>query len=78
VLSTAQLQDYTAGPAAEDSDDARELALLLADEDAALGDYAQALRALDAAAALTGGVLPAEWAERRDAWLAARAHSSAA
>ena len=50
---------------ADDRDDARELALLLADEDAAMGDYAQALRALDAAAALTGGVLPAEWAQRR-------------
>ena len=27
-----------------------------------MGDYAQALRSLDAAAVLTGGVLPAEWA----------------
>ena len=41
-----------------------------------MGDYAQALRALDAAAALTGGVLPAEWAQRRDA-VAGRAAASA-
>ena len=33
----------------------------------------QALRALDAAAALTGGVLPEEWAERREQWKAAQA-----
>ena len=37
-----------------------------------MGDYAQALRALDAAAALTGGVLPDEWAKRRAEWQAAR------
>ena len=49
---------------------ALELALLLADEDAAAGDYAQALHALDAAAALAGGVLPAAYAERRERWLA--------
>jgi hypothetical protein len=35
-----------------------------------MGDYTQALHALDAAAALSGGVLPAEWATKRDAWLA--------
>ncbi len=73
VLSgAAELQDYNAGHVDEDRDDARELALLLADEEAAMGDYAQALRALDAAAALTGGVLPAGWGKRRDAWVAAR------
>ena len=49
---------------------ALDLALLLADEDAAVGDYAQALHALDAAAALAGGVLPAAYAERRERWLA--------
>ena len=38
--------------------------------DAAMGDYTQALHALDSAAALTGGVLPAEWGRRRDEWLA--------
>ena len=46
------------------------LALLLADKDAAAGDLAQALHALDAAAALAGGVLPAEYAERRERWRA--------
>jgi sulfide:quinone oxidoreductase len=51
-------------------DAALELALLVADEDAAVGDLRQALHALDAAAALAGGVLPAVYAERRDLWLA--------
>jgi sulfide:quinone oxidoreductase len=51
-----------------DTEDALRLALLLADADAAAGDYAQALHALDAAAALAGGVLPAEAARRRDVW----------
>ncbi|HET6551606.1 MAG TPA: FAD-dependent oxidoreductase [Solirubrobacter sp.] len=74
-LAGAQLQDYVGGPAADDRDDARELALLLAAEEAAIGDYAQALRALDAAAAMTGGVLPAEWARRRAGWEAARAEA---
>ena len=71
--ATSQLQDFNAGPVDDDRDDARELALLLADEDAAMGDYAQALHALDAAAALTGGVLPAEWAASATSWLASRA-----
>jgi sulfide:quinone oxidoreductase len=57
---------------APDADDALELALLLADEDARAGDYAQALHALDAAAALGGGVLPVEAVRKREAWLAAR------
>jgi sulfide:quinone oxidoreductase len=71
VLDAAQLQDLSPGPTAEeDRDDALQLALLLADEEAASGDYAQALRALDAAAALTDGVLPDEWAQRREAWSA--------
>jgi hypothetical protein len=48
---------------------ALDLALLLAEEDAAVGDYAQALHALDAATALAGGVLPAAYAERRERWL---------
>src|SRR4051794_20319107 len=70
-LAAARLQDFQAGPLADDRDDALELALLLAEGDAEMGDYAQALRALDAAAALAGGVLPDEWARRRDAWRAA-------
>jgi sulfide:quinone oxidoreductase len=49
---------------------ALDLALLVADEDAAAGDLAQALHALDAAAALSGGVLPAAYAERRERWRA--------
>jgi sulfide:quinone oxidoreductase len=71
LLATSQMQDLQPGPTDEGRDDARELALLLAEEDAAMGDYAQALRALDAAAALTGGVLPDEWALRRAQWQAA-------
>jgi sulfide:quinone oxidoreductase len=72
LLSAAQMQDLGAGPAAEERDEALELALLLAEEDAAVGDYAQALRSLDAAALLTGGILPAEWTARREQWRAAR------
>ncbi len=70
MLAAAELQDYGPGPAADDRDDALELALILAEGDAAMGDYAQAVRALDAAAALTGGVLPTEWAQRRETWRA--------
>jgi hypothetical protein len=51
--------------------------LLLADEDAESGDFAQALHALDAATALAGGVLPASYAERRERWLAALTPSRA-
>jgi sulfide:quinone oxidoreductase len=68
VLTAAPLQDLASGPPADDREEALELALLLAEEDAALGDYPQALYALDAAAALSGGVLPGEWEERRTAW----------
>jgi sulfide:quinone oxidoreductase len=56
---------------APDTGDALALALLLAEEDARAGDYAQALHALDAAAALGGGVLPAGAAEQRATWKAA-------
>ena len=70
TVAAAGLQ--RAAPVDDDRDDARELALLLADEEAAMGDYAQAMHALDAAAALTGGVLPAEWAQRREQWMAAQ------
>jgi sulfide:quinone oxidoreductase len=64
------LHDRTpaAAPPAPDRDDAYELALLLAEEDAKAGDFAQALHALDAAAALAGGVLPQEWVESRARW----------
>lgn len=72
-LAHAQMQDLAPSPAEEGRDDALELALALAEEDAAIGDFAQALRALDAAAVLTGGILPGEWAQRRDAWTAGHA-----
>jgi len=75
LLATSQMQDFPPGPAEEGWDDARELALVLAEQDAAMGDYAQALRALDAAASLTGGVLPGEWTKRRAEWLAVHAAS---
>ena len=57
---------HAADPAEHEA--ALDLALLLADEDAAVGDFARALHALDAAAALSGGVLPAAYAERRERW----------
>jgi sulfide:quinone oxidoreductase len=59
-----------AGAGADEHEAALDLALLLADEDAAAGDFAQAVHALDAAAALAGGVLPSAYAERRERWLA--------
>jgi sulfide:quinone oxidoreductase len=55
----------------EGREDALALTLLLADQDAAIGDFAQALHALDAAAALGGGILPGEYVGRREEWLAA-------
>jgi sulfide:quinone oxidoreductase len=73
MLGEEPLIDRVATPSASDAaghDAALELALLIADEDAAAGDPAQALHALDAAAALSGGVLPAAYAERRKRWLA--------
>ena len=51
-------------------DEALALALALADEDARCGDYRQALHALDAARALTGGVLPEAYAAKQRDWLA--------
>ena len=71
VIAGAQLQDLPSRPRSDDGEDALELALLLAEQDAAVHDYRHALHSLDAAAALTGGVLPEEWSERRDRWLAA-------
>jgi len=72
-LSSEPLVDRTAGAGAVDEAEheaALELALLLAEEDEAAGDLPLALHALDAAAALGGGVLPAGFAERRERWLA--------
>lgn len=71
-LGEETLLDRVPGaPASEPSDyeAALDLALLIADEDAAAGDLRQALHALDAAAALAGGVLPAAYAQRRRRWL---------
>ena len=72
ALGEQPLVDRVAGAGRGDPgerDAALDLALLLADEDAAAGDLPQALHALDAAAALAGGVLPAAYAERRQRWL---------
>jgi sulfide:quinone oxidoreductase len=70
ALAQEPLQDRVGGPATvvAEHDAALELALLVADEDAAAGDLTQALHALDAAATLSGGVLPAAYAERRARW----------
>ena len=53
---------------ATDRDEAYQLAILLAEQDAEVGDFRQALHALDAAAALAGGVLPDELVESRARW----------
>ena len=71
ALGAEPLRDRTpvAGPdRTSDRDEAFRLAVLLADEDAKVGDYRQALHALDAAAALAGGVLPEQWTESRSRW----------
>ena len=69
-LNAEPLRDRTPAASAStpDRDEALQLALLLAEEDARVGDYHQALHALDAAAALAGGVLPEEWNESRARW----------
>ena len=72
-LGSRPLVDRVPGQAHADETEheaALDLALLLAEEDEAAGDLPQALHALDAAAALSGGVLPPEFAERRERWLA--------
>jgi hypothetical protein len=57
------------GPSVEADEfrDALELALMVADGDAAWGDFSSALAALDAAEALDG-VLPAEYETKRRLW----------
>jgi sulfide:quinone oxidoreductase len=70
-LGSEPLHDRAAAAGARpaaDRDDAYHLAMLLAEQDAEVGDYRQALHALDAAAALAGGVLPEEWVESRARW----------
>jgi sulfide:quinone oxidoreductase len=71
ALGSEPLRDRAAAAGASpaaDRDEAYRLAMLLAEQDAELGDYRQALQALDAAAALAGGVLPDEWVESRARW----------
>ena len=70
-LGSEPLRDRTSAPgasAAGDRDEAYRLALLLAEQDAEAGDYRQALHALDAAAALAGGVLPDDGVASRERW----------
>lgn len=72
-LSTEPLTDRAApGPDAPppDASAAVDLALALADADASWGDFEAAVRALDAAQA-AGGVLPPEYARKRERWLLA-------
>ena len=80
-LSSAPMSDRAAprrdnAPSADHAD-ALDLALFLAENDARWGDYAMALRALEAAEALAGA-LPAEYEARRREWqqaLAAEGHT---
>ncbi len=71
TLLTSPMTDVGPRPAnGGGEDEALALALALADEDARCGDYRQALHALDAARALTGGVLPEDYATKQRDWLA--------
>jgi sulfide:quinone oxidoreductase len=69
-LGSHPLEDRTVAAAtpSPEREDALELALLMAEQDARAGDYSQALHALDAALALGGGALPAAYAARRAEW----------
>jgi sulfide:quinone oxidoreductase len=72
-LASALLTDRVAGPpvpSTADDDDARTLALMLADYDARWGDYGAAADVLDGAEALQGG-LPPEYERKRRSWRAA-------
>ena len=64
----AELHDLGASP--PHGEDAAELALMLAREDADRGDYEPALRALDSAQELAGGRLSPEWERTRTLWQA--------
>ena len=69
ALLTSPMSDLGPGHAEDrGDDDPLALALALADEDARCGDYRQALHALDAAQALSGGVLPEAYAAKRRDW----------
>ena len=70
ALTSSPLQDLGFARIDEGGEeDALALALLLADEDARCGDYGQALHALGAARALTGGVLPDAYVAKQPDWL---------
>ena len=80
-LARDELADRAPVPGAPIPDaelqDAIDLSLVMADADASCGDYASALHALDAAAAL-GAVLPPEFEAKRRAWIAAERDPSLA
>jgi sulfide:quinone oxidoreductase len=69
-LGRQPLEDRSAAATSPspEREDALELALLMAEEDARAGDFSQAVHALDAALALGGGALPAAYAARRSEW----------
>jgi sulfide:quinone oxidoreductase len=73
--TAAQLHDLasSADAARPEPEDAAELALMLAREDADRGDYVEALHGLEAAQALSGGELDPEWERTRTLW-EARVH----
>jgi len=74
LAGTATLVDRGAPatePPAHSHEQARELALLLADSEARWGDFGAAVRALEAARSLEGA-LPPEYERKRERWLAAR------
>ena len=78
VLGESELADRPAPPArssaaaaAPDHDEAVALALELAEADARIGDYDAAVRALDAARSVAGGLTP-EYERKRDRWLQSR------
>jgi sulfide:quinone oxidoreductase len=70
ALLTSPMSDLGPGHGHEGgADEALGLALALAEEEAGCGDYRHALHALDAARALTGGVLPAGYGDKQRDWL---------
>jgi sulfide:quinone oxidoreductase len=78
-LLAEPMRDLADAPATEraDRDEALQLALALADEDARCGDYPEALHALDTARALAGGVLPDAYADKERSWRSHRSGESA-
>jgi sulfide:quinone oxidoreductase len=69
ALLSAPMSDLGPGHSeGRGDDDPLGLALALADEEASCGDYREAVHALDAARALTGGVLPESYAAKQRDW----------